>query len=310
MDEILDAIGSTDAVLIAGPTASGKSAAALNVAATAKNCGRRPLIINADSIQVYDGLRILTARPSPQDEALVPHALFGHVDPTRRYSTGDWIGDVSVCLEKTAADKSGFLPIFVGGTGLYFRALTAGLADIPRADSAILDRLRLEIAESGSAALHAKLAQLDPVSADRIKVTDTQRILRALSVLESTGCSLAEWQADTGPGLLADKELIRVAMLPERERLYRSIEIRFENMIDQGAVEEVSEFAKRRLNPDLPVMKAIGVRELAAYISGSCDLQSAIQSAKTRSRQYAKRQMTWIRTQMQDWKIATPESCI
>ena len=301
MDLSLDALGSRRAVLIAGPTASGKSARAHSLALTMERQGRIAWIVNADAMQVYDGLRILTARPSPEQEARIPHRLYGHVSPAVRYSVGAWLEDVSDVLRE--AEAAGARAIVVGGTGLYFKALTEGLAAIPDIPPEVRTRWEARLSSEGSAQLHEVLAGKDPDSAGAIRPNDPQRILRALEVLEATGRPLSEWQKlPPLPPLLSAGETVAVVIETNRETLYRRIEERFDRMVEGGALEEVGALLGRNLDPELPAMKAIGVRELSAVIRGEVTAAVAVEKAKTESRRYAKRQSTWFRHQMPDWR--------
>jgi tRNA dimethylallyltransferase len=295
-----DLIGSARAVLIAGPTASGKSALALSLADEAKRHGRVVWIVNADAMQVYDGLRIITARPGPSEEARFLHRLYGHVPPSQRYSVGAWLADFSVVLrEATAADA---LVIAVGGTGLYFKAATGGLAAIPDIPADIRANWAGRITNEGPEALHAVLAERDPASAAAIGPGDPQRILRALEVFDATGRALSDWQRMPPlPPPLSGEDAAAFVIEPERKELYRRIEKRFDAMVEHGAIKEVRALLARNLDKDLPVLKAIGVREFTAVIRGEADVTAAIEKAKTESRRYAKRQTTWFRHQMRDW---------
>lgn len=290
-------------MLIAGPTASGKSALAMRIAEDLQGRGRPAMIVNADSMQVYDALRVLTARPSPEEEARVPHRLFGHVPAGERYSVGRWLADVTPVLEE--AWSGGGLPIVVGGTGLYFKALTHGLAAIPDVPETVRRGWATRLAEAGAEGLHGILRQRDPVAAASIPATDPQRILRALEVLDATGRSIREWQRQpAGEPLLHPDTTRRLVLLPDRAELYSRIDRRLERMIAEGALEEVRALMAQGLGPDLPVMKATGVRELAGYVSGQSPLAQALERAKTETRRYAKRQMTWLRTQMgPGWQV-------
>jgi tRNA dimethylallyltransferase len=282
----------TRVLLIFGPTASGKSALAL---ALAERLGGE--IVNADSMQVYADLRVLSARPSAAEAARAPHHLYGHVDAAERYSTGRWLADIAPIL--AAIRARGAPPIIVGGTGLYFKALTEGLADAPAAPPALRARLIEEMRVEGPAALHGRLAGADPEAGARIRPSDPARILRALEVLEMDGNVAA--LATRTPPLLAD--WTGVVLMPERAALYAAIEARFDAMLAAGAVDEVRALAARTLDPDLPAMKALGVPELAAHLRGECDLAAAGARAKQQSRRYAKRQLTWARGQFGAWPV-------
>jgi tRNA dimethylallyltransferase len=291
-----------NAVLIAGPTASGKSALAL---ALAEHLGG--VIINADSMQVYRDLRVLTARPSVEEEARVPHHLFGHVDAAVNYSAGHYIADAARVLAELPADR---LPIFVGGTGLYFKALTSGLAAIPPIDPAIREAWRERLAREGVEALHAELGERDPAAASRIMVRDRSRILRALEVLEATGRPIADWHRDGMPPVVTADKAIRIFLSPEREQLKRRIEARFAAMLQAGALDEVRALAARHLPDTLPAMKAHGVPWLRRYLAGEISLDEAAAGSIMDTRRYAKRQVTWFRNQMPGWTWAMPEEAM
>jgi tRNA dimethylallyltransferase len=282
------------AVLIAGPTASGKSAAALELAQRL-----RGTVVNADSMQVYRELAVLTARPSVADMAGVPHRLYGMVSAAEAYSVGRWLGDSSRAIAEALA--AGRVTILVGGTGLYFKALTEGLAPIPDVPAEIREHWREQADTLGAAQLHRELAARDPAMAARLKPTDPQRIVRALEVVDATGVSLAEWQGASAAPMLPPEGVVRIVVAPEREPLYAAIDARFESMIGQGALLEVKALIALGLDPGLPAMRAHGVRELGAYLAGTQSLDEAIAKAKTESRRYAKRQMTWVRRFMTDW---------
>jgi tRNA dimethylallyltransferase len=299
MEISLDRVGEARAVLLAGPTASGKSAAALDLAEAAARRGRPAWIVNADSMQAYDALRILTARPGPDEEARAPHCLYGHVPAATRYSVGAWLNDATRLL--AAAEKAGALPIVVGGTGLYFRALTEGLAAIPAIDAGVRARWAARLASEGSEALHSELAARDAAAAATIRPGDPQRILRALEVIDATGRPLSHWQETQPEPPLAAPGSMRVVIEPDRDTLHRRIEARLDRMIDQGVLEEVRAVLALHLPADLPVMKAIGVREFAAVLDNTMAVPEALERAKMETRRYAKRQLTWFRNQMRDW---------
>jgi len=287
------------AVLIAGPTASGKSSTALEIAERSGQRGRPAMIVNADSMQVYDAMRVLTARPSPADEMRALHRLYGHVAAEARYSAGAWLRDLAVVLKE--AQELSQLPILVGGTGLYFKAATEGLAATPVVPREVRERWSAQLAAGGAAALHAELRKRDPAAAASIRPTDPQRLARALEVLEATGRPLAEWRQRQHPPLLTGNVACFV-FEPDRAQLYQGIENRFDKMVDAGALDEVRALLARGLDPALPVMKAIGVRAFSAFLSGEIALGAAVEKAKTESRRYAKRQMTWFRNQMRGWE--------
>lgn len=285
-----------NAILIAGPTASGKSAAAL---ALAERFGGA--IVNTDSMQGYAVLDVLTARPTAADLARAPHHLYGHVHPSTPYSTGAWLRDVNRLIDEgRLADR---VPIFTGGTGLYFAALLDGLSEMPAIPPHIRERWRYKLAEEGSLKLHRLLMREDAETAMQLKPTDGQRIVRALEVLDSSGRSIRDWQATRGQPLV-DRGSARLFVVePERSALVGRIETRFDRMLDLGAREEVREIMRLELDPGLPAMKAIGVRELAAAAAGEISEGEAILRAKIATRQYAKRQMTWFRNQFgPQWK--------
>lgn len=280
------------AVLIAGPTASGKSALALKLAAE-----RDGVIVNTDALQVYDVLRLLTARPSAEETALAPHRLYGTVPAARRFSTGDW---ARAAAEVIAAEPGRTL-IFVGGTGLYFDALATGFADVPEVPAEALSAAEAEVAGLDREARGELIAARDPAIAARLKAPDPQRVIRALAVLNATGRSLASFQDEAQHGLLEGFELERLVLNPDRELLRQRIARRFETMFERGAVDEVRELLSLRLDPGLPVMKAIGVPEIAAMLAGALKESDAIERAVIATRQYAKRQRTWFRNRMADW---------
>jgi tRNA dimethylallyltransferase len=276
-----------------GPTASGKSALAL---ALAGRIGGE--IVNADSMQVYRDFRILTARPTPEEEARVPHHLYGHVDAAERYSTGRWLADALAAIADIRA--RGKTAIVVGGTGLYLKALTQGLAAMPSVDPELRVALNERVASEGAPALHAELARLDPHTAARLEPNDAPRIIRALEVMETTGDSISSFQANTKPALAAD-EWRGLALTPEREALYAAINARFEQMLAAGALEEVRAFAARNLDLTLPATKAHGAPALSAHLRGELTLDQAKEIGQRDTRRYAKRQFTWITNQMPDW---------
>ncbi len=281
-----------DAVLIAGPTASGKSAAALALAEATGG-----IIINADSMQVYREIRILSARPSDEDLACAPHLLYGHVGAQERYSVGRYQIDATAALTEARAQNR--LPIFVGGTGLYFAALTEGLAEIPPVSADIREQARDLLQELGVTGLHADLAMRDPETANGLRPTDPQRVLRAWEVLQATGRPLASWQREAGTPVLAGLKLARFVLDLERFALRERIKNRFLHMLETGALEEA--LVLKSLDPTLPAAKILGLRELLALQSGKLDRDDAITLGVTATRQFAKRQVTWFRHRMADW---------
>ncbi len=282
-------------ILIAGPTASGKSALALAVARRIKN----GVIVNADSMQVYRDLRVLTARPSIEDETGLPHALFGSVDGADSYSVARYLDDARAVVASARARDA--IAIFVGGTGLYFKALLEGLSPVPAIDPATRERVRKEAAALGAAHMHALLQQRDPEMADRLVPTDTQRITRALEVIEATGRSLAVWQRLPGVPVLAADSTVRVVLMPERAALVARCDARLDAMIAGGAVDEVARLRARHLASDLPVMRALGVAPLIAHLDGTLSLPAATERAKVETRQFVKRQVTWAKRHMITW---------
>jgi tRNA dimethylallyltransferase len=282
------------AVLIAGPTASGKSALALELA---EEFGG--VIINADSMQVYRELRIITNRPTPGDEARAPHRLYGFRSAAEPYSTAQWLNDVKPALAEAAAE--GRLPVIVGGTGLYFKALTEGLSEIPEIPTEIRKRFRQAAQISPPEALHRQLAERDPLTASRIRPSDPQRIVRALEVLEATGQPLAEWQAQRQPPIVRPDHAFCLSVEVEREELYRRCDERFDAMLSHGAADEAKAILALGLSDSLPAMRAVGLPELLSYLRGELSLEEARTVAKVKTRQYAKRQLTWIRGNFSNW---------
>jgi tRNA dimethylallyltransferase len=276
-------------LLIAGPTASGKSALALELARE-----RNGVIINADALQVYDALRILTARPTIEEEALAPHRLFGHVRSTEAHSVAAWLEDAQ--REIATAWEAGRLPMVVGGTGLYFRALEQGLAPVPP----IAEEIRSSWRSFGGD-LHAELLRRDPDMAERLQPGDRQRIVRALEVIDATGRSLLDWQRQGEAGApLAGVAVGRIFLNVPRAELHARAAARFRRMIGEGALAEAQ--ALIEFDRALPVMKAIGVPELIAHLRGEISLAAAIAQAETATRRYIKRQFTWWRGQMDHWR--------
>ena len=291
------------AVLIAVPTASGKSALALEVAECLGG-----IIVNADSMQVYRDLRVITARPTADDEARAPHKLYGFVDAAENYSVGRWCRDVEEAL--TEIGNQGRVPILVGGTGLYFKALTSGLAAVPSISADVRASVRGRLQNEGAPALHAELMRLDPATAQRITANDRSRISRALEVVLATGRALSDWHREGLPPLIDPARAVKVFITCEREELVRRIEARFDAMIKSTALDEVRQLAGRKLDPALPAMKAHGVPWLIRHLNGEISREEAIAGAVMDTRRYAKRQLTWFRNQMKDWIWADPNDAL
>jgi len=288
---------------LAGPTSSGKSALALRLAQA-----HGGVVINADSMQVYRDLRIITARPTPAEEEKVPHRLYGHVDAAENYSVGRWCQDARAALEE--AKSAGRVPILVGGTGLYFKALTQGLSAVPPTPPDIRAAVRARCDAEGAAALHAELARRDPAMAARLKPGDRMRLARALEVLEATGRSLADWHRDGLPAILDPDEAVKIFLVADRAELYRRIDARFDAMLAEGALDEVRVLADRCLDPLLPAMKAHGMPWLRRHLAGEISLQAAAAGGKQDTRRYTKRQATWFRNQMPGWTWAEPQAAL
>jgi tRNA dimethylallyltransferase len=293
--------GLSKAVLIAGPTASGKSALALELAQ--KTGG---IVINTDSMQVYRDLRIITARPTVEEEGRVPHRLYGHVDASVNFSAGAWVADAEKVLAEARAAQR--LAIFIGGSGLYFKALTRGLSAVPPIPAEIREGVRARLERDGVEALHAELARRDPVSAERLKPRDRTRIARALEVVEATGRTLPDWHREGLPPLVPRSEFTALFLAPDREQLYARIDARFGTMLEAGALEEVAALAARKLDPLLPAMKAHGVPALIRYLSGEITREAAADIGCADTRHYAKRQFTWFRHQLPEFEWITPEA--
>lgn len=283
-----------DAVFIAGPTASGKSALALALAERFD-----AVVINADSMQVYSDLHILSARPSAEDEAACPHRLYGHIDGSINYSVAQWLSEVE--KEVKAARASGRLPLITGGTGLYFKALTSGLAHVPDVPEEVRSWVRsLTVGEA-----YAELSARDPLMAARLNSSDSQRIARALEVVRAHNTSLADYQAHTQPGFLGSAEaaegIVAVKLLWERSLIYARSDMRFDMMLEAGGFSEAARLAERGLSPDLPVMKALGVPSLVSALKGDISQEAAVEEAKMLTRRFIKRQLTWYRNQFPHW---------
>jgi len=286
-----------DAVLIAGPTASGKSAAAL---ALAEEIGG--VVINADSMQVYREAPILTAQPSMDDHARAPHLLYGHVSARTLYSVGLWRDDAAKALAEARVMER--LPIFVGGTGMYFMALTEGLADIPATPAELREEARALLDDIGVEALHARLAERDPLTAGKLRPSDPQRVLRAYEVFEATGTPLAVWQEKPAAPLLDKNRVAGFVLDMPRATLRARIATRFETMLEQGGLAEAR--ALEGLDPTLPAAKLLGLRPLQALAAGRLGKAEALDAAITATRQFAKRQMTWFRHRMPHYSWYDP----
>ena len=291
------------AVLIAGPTASGKSALAVEIARRSGGT-----VVNADSMQVYADLRTLTARPTLEEEALVPHRLYGHVDGAINFSAMRYAADVAGVLAELG--QAGSLPVLVGGTGLYFKALTEGFSAIPPVPDALRTTFRARVADQETSLLHAELSRLDPAMAEKLKPADRMRIMRALEVHEATGRSIASFQGERHPGPLDGLPLLKLFVSPERQEVRARIDARFEAMIARGALDEVVALRARGLDPLLPVMRAHGVPGLIAHLDGTISLDEAIARGQADTRAYAKRQVTWFRHQMAGWQAVTPQAAL
>lgn len=291
------------AVLIAGPTASGKSALALTLA---RRTGG--IVVNADSMQVYGDLRTLTARPSSAEEAEVAHRLYGHVDGAINYSAGRFLADAARLLPELR--EAGRLPIVVGGTGLYFKALLEGLSDIPPVPDAVRETVRRESESRTSAELHAELTSRDPRMAARLRPSDRLRILRALEVFAATGRSLVSFQGSNAGALFRAENAVRLFLSPDRDALRRRIDARFHAMIATGALDEVAALGARGLDPALPVMRAHGVPGLLAHLRGEMTLEEAVARGQADTRRYVKRQFTWFRHQMPGWTWVSPNDAL
>jgi len=282
--------------LVVGPTASGKSALALDIAKKQPS-----VIINADSAQVYSDLRILSARPTEAEMEGIEHQLFGYIDGSEACSAARWADDAKAAI--AAAHARNILPILVGGTGLYVRILLEGIAPIPEIDPEIRQKIRkMETLEAS-----LLLQKLDPVSAEKLNTADTNRIQRALEVVLSSGKPLGHWQQQKVGGIGGSIRLHPLVLLPPREWLYRRCDLRLQEMIERGAKQEVAQLLERNLPENLPVMRAIGVAEIGDWLAGDIGKAVAIERAQTATRQYAKRQYTWFRNQSPpDWPRIDP----
>ena len=283
-------------VVIAGATATGKSAFALDLADHMPST-----IINADSMQVYDAIPILTAQPTAQERAQAPHALYGFLPPDDACSAARWSALALQAIQSAWDDRR--LPILVGGTGLYLRSLLRGIADVPDIDPAIRTSVRAQLEAEGPAPLYEQLSALDPDGAARLSPNDRQRIARALEVVLATGTLLAEWQTHAAPGLLDQPGVtaLRVVAEMDRETLYARCERRLDAMLSAGALDELAELMRKDLASDTPILRAVGVPPLAQYMREALSFEEAVELAKRDTRRFAKRQLTWFRHQFADW---------
>lgn len=292
-----------NAVLIAGPTASGKSALALELAAQTDG-----VIINADSMQVYRNLRIITARPSEDEMLCAPHLLYGHIDAAEIYSAGRWLREAEQTI--ATAREAGRLAIVIGGTGLYFSALLKGLSAVPEVSAEVRQQIRDLGEKNSNEVLHAMLLARDPRTAAEIRVSDRQRILRALEVIEATGRGLAEWRAEPGVPVLNTGMYRAIFLATDRDALGKRIDARFDAMLEAGALDEVKRLKARNLDSRMPAMKAHGVPWLIRYLDGEISLEEAAAQGKRDTRQYAKRQETWFRNQLPEFQWVRPEEAM
>ncbi|MBP7252891.1 MAG: tRNA (adenosine(37)-N6)-dimethylallyltransferase MiaA [Alphaproteobacteria bacterium] len=293
-------LASSAVILVAGPTASGKSALAAMLAAQLNGT-----VINADAMQVYRDLPILTAQPDDAQSAAAPHRLYAEVPPSQAFSAGQWLTAARQAL--TEALTAGRTPILCGGTGMYFQSLINGLAEIPPIPLELRARLRADYERVGERSIRAQLAQHDQSAAEHITVGDRLRLLRALEIVLATGKTQRAWQASTTGGI-GTTNIIPILLLPERTALYAACDQRFTNMVERGAIAEVKALQEQALDPTLPAMKTIGVPEITDFLAGKCDWATALSQAQQATRNYAKRQLTWFRNQWQSNKIgfATP----
>lgn len=282
------------AILIHGPTASGKTELAVELAKRLDG-----EVINADSMQVYKGLRVLTARPTPEEMGDIPHHLFGTVDPAERFSTGAWLEAAKRRLAQV--ERKGKRAIFVGGTGLYLLSLIQGLSDIPPVPEEVRQEVKDIFRSEGVEGLFARVSKVDAASAERIGTGDKQRLSRALEIWLATGRAMTSFQNARAKPALREGGWLGIALTPPRARLYRRIDRRFSSMMVEGAMEEAKALVEQGLDPELPAMKAHGMPWLAAYIRGEISADEAAENAKRDTRRYAKRQFTWIARQFPFW---------
>lgn len=296
-------MGMKSAVLIAGPTASGKSALALEVAARAGG-----IIINADSMQVYRDLRIITARPTDEEMSAAPHRLYGHIGAEEIYSAGRWLREAEQEIASTRA--AGKKAIVIGGTGLYFTALLKGLSAVPEVSAEVRQQVRDLGDTKDNEALHEMLAARDPRTASELRVPDRQRILRALEVIEATGRGLAEWREEPGVPVLNSGDYQAIFLETDREALGQRIDARFDKMLAEGALDEVKALYARNLDPRMPALKAHGVPWLIKHFNGEISLEEAASQGKRDTRQYSKRQETWFRNQLPEFQWVKPDAAL
>ncbi|MEH6527388.1 MAG: tRNA (adenosine(37)-N6)-dimethylallyltransferase MiaA [Sneathiella sp.] len=299
--KVIPIIRQEGCLLLAGPTASGKSALAVAIAQEFDG-----VIINADSMQIYSGLHVLTARPSPEEEAAAPHRLYGILAPEDYCTAARW-RDMAL-TEVESARNAGKLPIVVGGTGLYFDILTKGIAEVPKISEDLRARLRDKQQLEGNAVIHAMLREKDPAMAETLNEGDTQRLLRALEVVEETGIPLGDWHRKAPNGPILEGARLWLALTPERQWLYDRCDRRLDWMIEFGsALDEVRELRNRRLDSTLPALKALGVPELIQFIDGEMELEAAVNRIKMLTRRYSKRQLTWVRNKMCEAKLSSAQ---
>lgn len=290
-------------LVIAGPTAAGKSHIALAIAQK-----YNAVIINADSMQVYAAIPVLSAQPSATDKATISHLLYGMMPSNETCSAGMWVSQAKEAID--TAHGEGKLPIIVGGTGLYLKALIEGLSPVPAISDSVRDYSRALLAELGNEAFHAMLKERDPLMAAKLNPGDSQRMARSLEVIEQTGISLLKWQQISPTSFYDRAQFVECSIIPPREVLYANCNNRFLTMLEQGALQEVEQLMKENLLPSLPVMKALGVHELSEYLAGRLTKEEAITQAQTATRHYAKRQLTWCRNQMPHSRVFTGREAI
>jgi tRNA dimethylallyltransferase len=284
-------------LLLTGPTASGKSSLAMRYA---RECGKKVAIINADAMQLYRGLEVITAQPSAAEQEEIPHYLYGVRDPAEACSVAEWIALATQQID--ACHKEGTVPLLVGGTGMYLSSLMKGLATIPTIPDEVRSAARTHHTSLGADAFHAELCRIDPVMGERLHPSDTQRVLRAYEVITHTGHSLSHWQAQPHTPYYPPEMFEPYVVTLPREQLYAQCNARFDAFMEAGALEEVKRLDARNLNPALPALKSLGIPELRAYLHGELTLEAATTQAKQSTRNYAKRQMTWFRNQMKGAK--------